>query len=128
MKNTMRVVLTFAALGAGACKGPGGEAPPAPAASAAATPAAAPAPVAKAKETGPIKVGILHSLSGTMAISETSLKDVALMTIDGINKAGGVLGRQIEPVVVDPASNWPLFAEKARELIQKDSVAAVFGC
>src|SRR5215218_8178399 len=75
-----------------------------------------------------IKVGILHSLSGTMAISETSLKDVALMTIEGINKAGGVLGRQLEPVVVDPASNWPLFAEKARELIQKDSVAAVFGC
>jgi urea transport system substrate-binding protein len=128
MKNSMRVVLTFAALAAGACKGPGGEAPPAPAASAAATPAAAPAPVAKAKETGPIKVGILHSLSGTMAISETSLKDVALMTIEGINKAGGVLGRQLEPVVVDPASNWPLFAEKARELIQKDSVAAVFGC
>jgi urea transport system substrate-binding protein len=129
MKNTMRVVLTFAALAAGACKGPGGEAPPAPAASAAAaTPAAAPAAVAKAKETGPIKVGILHSLSGTMAISETSLKDVALMTIEGINKAGGVLGRQLEPVVVDPASNWPLFAEKARELIQKDAVSAVFGC
>jgi urea transport system substrate-binding protein len=86
-------------------------------------PAAAPAPVG-----GPIKVGILHSLSGTMAISETSLKDVALMTIDEINAKGGVLGRKIEPVVVDPASNWPLFAEKARELLQKESVAAVFGC
>jgi urea transport system substrate-binding protein len=75
-----------------------------------------------------IKVGILHSLSGTMAISETSLKDVALMTIDEINSKGGVLGKKIEPIVVDPASNWPLFAEKARELIQKDGVAAVFGC
>lgn len=75
-----------------------------------------------------IKVGILHSLSGTMAISETSLKDVALMTIEEINAAGGVLGKKLEPVVVDPASNWPLFAEKARELIQKDKVAAVFGC
>jgi len=78
--------------------------------------------------SGPIKVGILHSLSGTMAISETSLKDVALMTIDELNARGGVLGRKIEPVVVDPASNWPLFAEKARELLEKDKVAAVFGC
>jgi urea transport system substrate-binding protein len=76
----------------------------------------------------PIKVGILHSLSGTMAISETSLKDVALMTIEELNEKGGVLGRKIEPIVVDPASNWPLFAEKARELIQKDKVAVVFGC
>jgi urea transport system substrate-binding protein len=75
-----------------------------------------------------IKVGILHSLSGTMAISETSLKDVALMTIESLNAKGGVLGKKIEPVVVDPASNWPLFAEKARELLQKDGVAAVFGC
>jgi urea transport system substrate-binding protein len=75
-----------------------------------------------------IKVGILHSLSGTMAISETSLRDVALMTIDEINAKGGVLGKKIEAVVVDPASNWPLFAEKARELLQKDGVAAVFGC
>ena len=77
---------------------------------------------------GTIKVGILHSLSGTMAISETSLKDVALMTIDEINAKGGVLGQQLEPVVVDPASNWPLFAEKARELISKEKVAVVFGC
>ncbi len=64
-----------------------------------------------------IKVGILHSLSGTMAISETVLKDVALMTIDEINAKGGVLGKKLEPVVVDPASNWPLFAEKAKQLI-----------
>ena len=75
-----------------------------------------------------IKVGILHSLSGTMAISETSLKDVALMTIDEINAKGGVLGKKLEAVVVDPASNWPLFAEKARELISKEKVSAVFGC
>ena len=75
-----------------------------------------------------IKVGILHSLSGTMAISETTLKDVALMTIAEINAKGGVLGKQLEPVVVDPASNWPLFAEKARQLVSKDHVAAVFGC
>lgn len=75
-----------------------------------------------------IKVGILHSLSGTMAISETSLKDVALMTIAEINAQGGVLGKQLEPVVVDPASNWPLFAEKARQLLSRDKVAVVFGC
>jgi urea transport system substrate-binding protein len=81
---------------------------------------------ARAEET--IKVGILHSLSGTMAISETSLKDVALMTIQELNARGGVLGKKIEPVVVDPASNWPLFAEKARQLLTKDKVAAVFGC
>ncbi len=75
-----------------------------------------------------IKVGILHSLSGTMAISETSLKDMALMTIDEINAKGGVLGKKLEPVVVDPASNWPLFAEKARQLLTKDKVAVTFGC
>ena len=75
-----------------------------------------------------IKVGILHSLSGTMAISETSLKDVALMTIAEINAHGGVMGKQLEPVVVDPASNWPLFAEKARQLISQDKVSVVFGC
>ena len=75
-----------------------------------------------------IKVGILHSLSGTMAISETVLKDVALMTIDEINASGGVLGKKLEAVVVDPASNWPLFAEKARQLVAQDKVAAVFGC
>ncbi len=75
-----------------------------------------------------IKVGVLHSLSGTMAISETTLKDTMLMLIDEQNKKGGLLGKQLEAVVVDPASNWPLFAEKARELIEKEKVAAVFGC
>src|SRR5476649_258330 len=75
-----------------------------------------------------IKVGILHSLSGTMAISETTLKDVMLMLIDDQNKKGGVLGKKLKAVVVDPASNWPLFAEKAKELIAKDKVSVVFGC
>jgi len=77
---------------------------------------------------GTIKVGILHSLSGTMAISETTLKDAMLMLIEEQNKKGGLLGKKLEPVVVDPASNWPLFAEKAKTLIVKDKVAAVFGC
>ena len=75
-----------------------------------------------------IKVGILHSLSGTMAISETTLKDTVLMMIDEQNKKGGLLGKKLEPVVVDPASNWPLFAEKARELLAKNKVDVVFGC
>ncbi|MFO7602806.1 MAG: urea ABC transporter substrate-binding protein [Gammaproteobacteria bacterium] len=75
-----------------------------------------------------IKVGILHSLSGTMAISETTLKDTMLMLIEEQNKKGGLLGKKLEPVVVDPASNWPLFAEKTRELIEKDKVSAIFGC
>ncbi len=75
-----------------------------------------------------IKVGVLHSLSGTMAISETTLKDTMLMLIEDQNKKGGLLGKKLEPVVVDPASNWPLFAEKARELISKEKVAATFGC
>jgi urea transport system substrate-binding protein len=75
-----------------------------------------------------IKVGVLHSLSGTMAISETVLKDVTLMAIDEINAKGGVMGKKLEAVVVDPASNWPLFAEKARQLISQDKVAVVFGC
>ncbi len=75
-----------------------------------------------------IKVGILHSLSGTMAISETTLKDVMLMLIEAQNKKGGLLGKQLEAVVVDPASNWPLFAEKAKQLLEVDKVAAVFGC
>src|SRR5438477_1608988 len=77
---------------------------------------------------GTVKVGVLHSLSGTMAISETVLKDVALMTIEDINAHGGVMGKKLEAVVVDPASNWPLFAEKARQLITQDKVAVVFGC
>lgn len=81
---------------------------------------------AQAEET--IKVGILHSLSGTMAISETTLKDTMLMLIEEQNKKGGLLGKKLEAVVVDPGSNWPLFAEKARELLQKQKVAAIFGC
>ena len=92
--------------------------------------AAALAVGAQAADT--VKVGVLHSLSGTMAISETSLKDVLLFSFDEINKAGGVkVGEKkymIEPVVVDPASNWPLFAEKAEQLLVKDKVAVVFGC
>ncbi|HTW28624.1 MAG TPA: urea ABC transporter substrate-binding protein [Acetobacteraceae bacterium] len=83
---------------------------------------------AAAAEGEPIKIGVLHSLSGTMAISETTLKDVMLMLIAQQNDKGGVLGRKLEPVVVDPASNWPLFAEKARQLLAVDKVAAVFGC
>src|SRR3569623_1245104 len=84
------------------------------------------APAKAADDT--IKVGVLHSLSGTMAISETTLKDTVLFLIDEQNKKGGVLGKKLEAVVVDPASNWPLFAEKARELITKDKVSVVFGC
>jgi len=84
------------------------------------------ATAAQAADT--IKVGVLHSLSGTMAISETTLKDTVLMMIDEQNKKGGILGKKLEPVVVDPASNWPLFAEKARELIEKDNVDVIFGC
>ncbi|HVT48124.1 MAG TPA: urea ABC transporter substrate-binding protein [Vicinamibacterales bacterium] len=76
----------------------------------------------------PIKIGILHSLTGTMAISETSLRDAVQMAVDEINASGGVLGRQVEPVIVDPASNWDLFAEKARELLTRDKVSVVFGC
>jgi urea transport system substrate-binding protein len=75
-----------------------------------------------------VKIGILHSLSGTMAISETVLKDTVLMAVEEINAKGGVMGYKIEPVVVDPASNWPLFAEKARQLITQDKVAVTFGC
>src|SRR5688572_2144694 len=79
-----------------------------------------------------VKVGVLHSLSGTMAISETSLKDALLFTFDEVNKAGGIkMGGKsylIEPVVVDPASNWPLFAEKAKQLLEQDKVSVVFGC
>jgi urea transport system substrate-binding protein len=80
------------------------------------------------KEAEPVKIGILHSLTGTMAISETSLRDAVLMAVDEINAKGGVLGRKIEPVIVDPASNWDLFAEKAKQLISTDKVSVVFGC
>src|ERR1700732_4140504 len=82
--------------------------------------------LAAAQDT--IKVGVLHSLSGTMAISETTLKDTILMMIDAQNKKGGLLGKKLQAVSVDPASNWPLFAEKASELLEKDKVAVVFGC
>ncbi len=83
---------------------------------------------ATAQAQGTIKIGVLHSLSGTMAISETTLKDTILMMVDDINKKGGLLGKKVEAVVVDPASNWPLFAEKARDLLSKEKVAVVFGC
>ena len=75
-----------------------------------------------------IKVGVLHSLSGTMAISETTLKDTVLMMVEQQNKKGGLLGKKLEAVVVDPASNWPLFAEKTRELLEKEEVDVIFGC
>ena len=83
-------------------------------------------PVVMAADT--VKVGVLHSLSGTMAISETSLRDILLFAFEEINKSGGVLGKKIEPVVADGASNWPLFAEKAKQLLEEDKVATVFGC
>jgi urea transport system substrate-binding protein len=75
-----------------------------------------------------IKIGILHSLSGTMAISESVLKDTVLMLIADQNKKGGLLGRKLEPIIVDPASDWDVFDEKARELLTKEKVAVVFGC
>ena len=81
-----------------------------------------------AQEGEPIKIGVLHSLSGTMAISETTLKDTVLMLVEQQNAKGGVLGRPLEAVVVDPASDWPLFAEKARELLTVSDVDAIFGC
>ncbi len=81
-----------------------------------------------AQAKAPVKVGVLHSLSGTMAISEAPIKEVVLMAIEEINAGGGVLGRKVEPVVEDPASNWDLFAEKAKKLLLQDKVAAVFGC
>jgi urea transport system substrate-binding protein len=125
-------LVAFAALWPAVAVGCNNEAAKPPESTAVTDAPAADAPVAakpvEESASGPIKVGILHSLSGTMAISETSLKDVALMTIEEINAKGGVLGRKLEPVVIDPASNWPLFAEKARELLQKDKVAVVFGC
>src|SRR5262245_49060537 len=86
------------------------------------------APLKVGAQAGTIKIGILHSLSGTMAISETTLKDTVLMLIDEQNKKGGLLGKKLEAVVVDPASDWPLFAEKASQLLEKDKVAVVFGC
>src|SRR6185503_6077661 len=84
--------------------------------------------VLRAQGGGSVKVGVLHSLSGTMAISEVSLRDVCMMAFEEINARGGVMGKKIEPVVVDPASNWDLFAEKAKQLITQDKVAVTFGC
>ncbi|MEE2861740.1 MAG: urea ABC transporter substrate-binding protein [Pseudomonadota bacterium] len=92
------------------------------------TSAVALAQTAHAQEGEPIKIGVLHSLSGTMAISETTLKDTVLMLVEQQNAKGGVLGRPLEAVVVDPASDWPLFAEKARELLTVSDVDAIFGC
>src|ERR1700743_858652 len=83
-------------------------------------------PALAAEDT--IKIGVLHSLSGTMAISETTLKDTVLMLVDDLNKHGGLLGKKVEAVVVDPASDWPLFAEKTAELLEKDHVSVIFGC
>jgi urea transport system substrate-binding protein len=85
-------------------------------------------PIITAQSKEPIKIGVLHSLSGTMAISEVSLRDVVLMAVEEINAKGGVLGRKLQPVVVDPASNWDLFAEKAKQLLLQDKVAVTFGC
>src|SRR5262249_56643040 len=82
----------------------------------------------RAQSAGTVKVGVLHSLSGTMAISEVSLRDVCMMAFEEINAKGGVMGKKIEPVVVDPASNWDLFAEKAKQLLLQDKVAVTFGC
>lgn len=90
--------------------------------------AAATLVTASASAQDTVKVGVLHSLSGTMAISETSLRDILLFTFDEINAKGGVMGKKIEPVVVDGASNWPLFAEKAKELLDQDKVSVTFGC
>ncbi len=84
-------------------------------------------PSVSAQDTEPIKVGVLHSLSGTMSISETTVRDSTLMAIDEINAAGGVLGRQIVPIVEDGASDWPTFAEKARKLLLEDGVSVIFG-
>ena len=84
--------------------------------------------ISMANAADTIKVGVLHSLSGTMAISETTLKDTVLMMVEEQNAKGGLLGKKLEAVVVDPASNWPLFAEKARELLEKEKVDVIFGC
>ncbi len=89
---------------------------------------AAPAIRPSFAQAAPIRVGVLHSLSGTMAISETALRDTVLMMVEAQNAAGGILGRRLEAVVVDPASNWPLFAEKARELLAVSRVDVTFGC
>src|SRR6266851_9050151 len=101
---------------------------PAPAAAPTAAAVAKVAPTVAATSSAGIKVGVLNSLSGTMAISEVAVKNASLMAIDEINKAGGVLGQQLVPVTHDGASDWPTFAEKAKLLLQNEKVAAIFGC
>ena len=125
--NTLKLLAGLGLILAVAC---GSEAPPAPASSSqgSAAPAAAAVESAPAaEESDTIKVGILHSLSGTMSISETAVHDAELLAIDEINAAGGVMGKQLEVVIEDGASDWPTFAEKARKLLQEDQVAVVFG-
>ena len=115
-------ILFASLLGILACSSAAPEPAAAPA-SAVSTAAEAPA----MEESGTIKVGILHPLSGTMSISETAVKDASVMAIEEINASGGVLGKQLEIIIEDGASDWPTFAEKARKLIQNDDVAVVFG-
>ena len=118
------VAVVFIALALAAC---GSEPTPAPAAAPAASGSSAPASAPAAAESDTIKVGILHSLSGTMSISETAVHDAELLAIEEINASGGVMGKQIEVVIEDGASDWPTFAEKGRKLLQEDEVAVVFG-
>lgn len=130
---TLIVALLLAACGAPATTMPAGEASSAAAVEASAAPAEAASAAAEASSAAEssgetIKVGILHSLSGTMSISEVSVRDATMLAIDEINAAGGVLGKQLVPVVEDGASDWPTFAEKAKKLIQQDEVDVVFGC
>lgn len=129
--NTLATLLVLFALILSACGQSQEAAPPAETTEeeAPAEETEATADTEAAADTGDtIKVGVLHSLSGTMAISEVSVKDATLLAIEEINAAGGVMGRQLEPIVEDGASDWPTFAEKARKLIQQDGVAVVFGC
>ena len=125
--NTLKLLAGLGLILAVAC---GSEATPAPASSSQSSPAPAASAVESApapEESDTIKVGILHSLSGTMSISETAVHDAELLAIEEINAAGGVMGKQIEVVIEDGASDWPTFAEKARKLLQEDEVAVVFG-
>jgi len=122
----LHLLLVLAIFALSACAG-GAPAAPAPAEDTSAEEATE-APAEEAAEAETIKVGILHSLSGTMSISEVSVKDATLMAIEEINAAGGIMGKMLEPVIEDGASDWPTFAEKARKLIQQDEVAVVFGC
>lgn len=121
------IALLVSACGGSSASNNAAESSPAEADPAASTPAAA-AETTAGESSDTIKVGILHSLSGTMAISEVSVKDATLLAIQEINANGGVLGKQLEPIIEDGASDWPTFAEKARKLIQQDGVAVVFGC